>query len=1734
MHLNSILKGASLGCFVFLLLVSSHPAFCEVEPNNSGFHWIPNNGQWPEEVKYRAELPAGRLFLEKNGLTYAFLDRQLLEKFHKNKFYEGSIDAHAVRMRFLEANPNPRIDGSQPTSFYYNFFLGNNSKDWSTKVKGQKQVQYKNLYDGIDWRIFSKDGHLKHNFYVKPSGEASSIEIKYEGAEATFIEDGHLYIKTSVNKFRELAPVAYQKNNGEQVEVPCEFQLVEGEKNAVKFHLPEGYDTDNLLVIDPKVIFSTYSGSPADNFGYTATFDSLGHGYSGGTVFGPKFPTTTGAYQENWGGGEGNTQGISAGGARDIGIIKYNDSGTNVKYITYLGGAHNEDPHSLVVNNDGDLLVFGNSGSSNFPMVGNPYKDSLDGDYDMIVAKLSASGDSLKGSTFLGGSDKDGLNGAQVYIRGEGYTNSSPVGFNYGDIFRGEVIVNEANEVWIASVTSSSDFPVTQNVVQPVFGGGDQDACVTKLSADLSTLEYSSFIGGTADDAGYSVALSDQGGVYIAGGSASQQFPFNFSGHQTTNQGGPADGFAIHLSKDLTTTLGASLLGTSGYDQIYFLQTGPNDDVYVTGQTNSDQFPNFNTDYNSSNGKQFIAKFNPSLDSLFWSGKFGSGKRKSPDLSPSAFLVDECGRIFFSGWGGNTNFQGKTDGLEVTSNAFQKSTDGSDFYLALFARDMQKLLYGSYYGGQISHDHVDGGTSRFDENGIVYQSVCAGCGGYSDLPTTPNAWSSKNRGIRPWGDSTGCNNALLKIDLKAQDLFSGFEAPNNACLSDTVEFQNTSQLADSYYWFFGDGDSSSLENPAHQYAEPGTYQVKMVAENLNSCTVTDTVTDSITIYDHLDAQFSSDTSQCTNSIQFEYENNFGNRWHWEFGDSSVGNVENPVHTYQDSGAYEVTLIVDSGTSCADTTSDSVFIDNTPEPQFSFTIDTCEGRLNLDNQSRFADTFLWLFQDSVERPQGDTGQLTHYYDEVGDLTATLISQPGSYCADSLTKNFRLEIPDINFSPEIIDTCNFEYAFVDESRFSNKGHWSFENGDSFDVKGDTLLYQFPEPGQYEIKMVANGPRGICIDSLTKTIEVDSLPDADFQYSMTPCASFVNVHNDSRHANHYLWRIKAMNHSYDTTYFNPDTNRLFLPYSKESYEIVLVANPNSDCADTSTNQLNLDSAAHAEFETNLDTCRKAVEFSNYSTRNGSYEWSFGNGSTTNQKSPIHLYEEPGDYEVRLIMGDQGCSDTTKKEIGIPEVPQAEFSLKREQCSSKLKMENLSKYANRSFKWEIGADTVIFANISDYRVRDTGAYPITLVADPFGKCPDTNQKKVQIDAFADARFDFELDSCTGKTEFEPELDSFGQYQWDFGNGESSKAYNPVITYDISGVYEASLVNTFENCSDTFNNDLTIRNPEAKFSINRKYCSPEVKFQNLSRGEDQHKWLFGDGTESSEPNPRKIYKDTGKYQVRLIADPNSVCADTFAVDMDITEFVWADFEVNKDPCGTEVTLYNQSERADSIRWSLGFKGKYEKHKDTLTDISFPEIGKYQMKIVATNENCRDSLVKIIRVDSPPKAGFKLSKIPCTPRISLEDRSSNAKNVTWLFGDGNQSSGNGTITHEYEEAGLFTISQVVNPKSKCTDTVRKQAEISLNDIREVKVPNVFTPNGDGMNDNFVVQGLDGCDGYQITIYNRWGSVVFKDSGEVLKWNGKDGKTDQTLNSGTYYYELKNGSFKQEGTISLIR
>lgn len=817
--------------------------------------FIENLGQWDGPYHYKASFDAIDIYAESDRLTYALIDPSTWPKHdhghdHQHEHAhdhdhqsEQAVKGHAMQVVFQGANEDVNIIGLEKESFYHNYFLGADSSAWKSHVPIYKALRYQNLYDGVDMELYKKDDQLKYDFVVKPGISADKIEIQYKGLDHIELKKGELILHTSIGRVIEKAPIAYQQIDGKRLDVPVEFSLKD---NVVKFRFPAGYDEKYTLTIDPVLIFSTYSGSISDNFGTTAAFDKNGNGYLGSLAFGGQYPVTLGTFDLTY-----NSIENVEFPRPDVVLSKFTSNGSNLIYSTYLGGIDSDVPHSIIVTDNNELIVLGTTGSDNFPTTSNAFDRTFGGGgflpitqgitysegSDIFVSKFSANGSQLIGSTFLGGEGNDGLNIASELV------------YFYADDFRGEVNINDNGEIFIASGTSSRDFPVTANAYNTSHNGGITDAVLVKLTPNLSQIIWATYFGGEGNDFAYSMKLDANNSMYFSGGTSSNDLPTTSGAVRGSFNGGDSDGFIGLLSQNGNTLQACTYLGTDFDDQSYFIELDPDGDIFAMGTSRGGTYPVTPGRYVNANSAQFIHKLKPLLDSTYFSTTLGNRSRDGI-MSLNALMIDDCRRIYFSGWYGFVNNGVPVFGFPITSDAYQTSTDGSDFYFCVLEPDARDIEYATYFGGDENlGEHVDGGTSRFDRRGIIYQAICAGCDGVSDLPVTATAFSTLNRSIN-------CNAALVKFDFQLDEINVRASVTPDliGCAPFIVDFVNQSRgPIDIFEWDFGDGSVSEETAPSHIY-DVGTYTVSLIGRSAYDCVDPDTATIVIEVFEPTDTE----------------------------------------------------------------------------------------------------------------------------------------------------------------------------------------------------------------------------------------------------------------------------------------------------------------------------------------------------------------------------------------------------------------------------------------------------------------------------------------------------------------------------------------------------------------------------------------------------------------------------------------------------------------------------------------------------------------------------------------------------------------------------------------------------------------------------------------------------------------------------------------------------------------
>lgn len=842
--------------FVPLWSQSSAPRVLRATHSPTLHGFIPNAGQWPEEVTARAQWGTGELWMTESGWRAQMFgpgwDRVAS---HEAIVGETRLNSQVWNVELLGGAVKSWSWGEPISGTLYNFYLGSDASKWSKGLQSRSHMTCHDVWPGVDLLMRSvrgMSGKFKCDWILDAGVDIDLVQLRMSGAH--FQPDGaggFLHEMGPASSpwglISESAPFCYQMEGSQMEEVPCHAEwALEGGGVVVRYALDGAWDAERPLVIDPEIQFASFVGSSADSWGFTAGYDNQGRLIGGSGVRNVGYPTTVGAIDDVFNGGE-----------FDVGLTVWSEDGSTLDYSTYLGGSNMEFPHSVTSDDQGDIYVMGTTGSAGFPttsgasvsnFVGGEYinlgANSFYGEYsqgcDLFVSKISGDDGSLLASTFMGGTGNDGLN------------IGDKLNYNYGDVCRGEIAIDPEGRPWVVSTTNSTDFPQMQ-AFDPVLEG-TSDGVIFRMSPDLATLEFSSYLGGVNEDAAFGIQFDSSGELaYVAGGTKSADFITTTGAYEGDWQG-DVDAFLtrINYAGGSPFIEAATFLGTVDYDQAYFVQLDTEDHPFLMGQTRGPMSLTGDDVFNSNpNGSTFVARFNPELTSLDWCTRVGVDQT-GIDISPTAFLVSDCDEVYMSGWGGVTNSSNSayassstTNGMPTTSDAYQLSTDNSDFWLGVLAPGGTDLTYGTFFGGPFANEHVDGGTSRFDKDGTVYQAVCAGCGGYDDFPVTEGAYGQVN-------PSTNCNLGVFKFNLGSLVAVIDIDNTSGLCVGDPIQFINNSFGGSEFEWFFGDLNTSDEENPEYTYDTEGQWDIMLVVSDPNAsggCLEPDTAIVSVFIED---------------------------------------------------------------------------------------------------------------------------------------------------------------------------------------------------------------------------------------------------------------------------------------------------------------------------------------------------------------------------------------------------------------------------------------------------------------------------------------------------------------------------------------------------------------------------------------------------------------------------------------------------------------------------------------------------------------------------------------------------------------------------------------------------------------------------------------------------------------------------------------------------------------------
>lgn len=653
-------------------------------------YFIQNNGQMDGKVKFYEKGNGHATFFTKDGVSLSLVRGSKVE---------------SVKLSPLVANKTHNIFAEEVLPGKINYFKGNNVRKWETGIPAYQSVIYKEIYKDIDMKFYGNNRQLEYDIIVKPGADPSQVKLAYEGIKGLKITaDGDLEIKLKESSIMQSKPVIYQEIDGKRVSVDGKFKILnQRSKYAYGFEIAS-YDKKHPLIIDPIVLlYSTYLGGSDGIYegGSGIAVDNAGNAYIVGTTQCTDFPI---AYP---------FQGSHAGGVNDIFVTKISASGDTLVYSTFIGGSGSDGASGIAVDSSGNVYITGGTDSVDFPLMSS-IQGVLGGGSDAFALKLNAAGNNLVYSTYLGGSSDDSGKGIAI------------------DAFGNAAITGK---------TTSSNFP-TVNALQGSYGGGSNgcnvepcgDAFIAKINAAGDSLVYSTYLGGSGDDGGNGIAVDGTGNAYITGQTYSIDFP-TASPIQPSFGGGWGDAFVTKIDAAGSGLLYSTYLGggpAPGDELGTSISVDTTGNAYVTGITYSADFPTaspYQGTYAGGYGDAFVTKINASGSGFVYSTFLGGGGGDSG----MAIAADGSGNAYVTGGTESGNFP--------LSFPIKRTMGGtSEAFVTKINATGSSLSYSTYLGGS----HWDGGQGiAVDASGNAYVT------GYTyatDFPTVNPIQATKSGG----------------------------------------------------------------------------------------------------------------------------------------------------------------------------------------------------------------------------------------------------------------------------------------------------------------------------------------------------------------------------------------------------------------------------------------------------------------------------------------------------------------------------------------------------------------------------------------------------------------------------------------------------------------------------------------------------------------------------------------------------------------------------------------------------------------------------------------------------------------------------------------------------------------------------------------------------------------------------------------------------------------------------
>lgn len=900
---------------------------------------------------------------------------------------------------------------------------------------------------------------------------------------------------------------------------------------------------------------------------------------------------------------------------------------------------------------------------------------------------------------------------------------------------------------------------------------------------------------------------------------------------------------------------------------------------------------------------------------------------------------------------------------------------------------------------------------------------------------------------------------IYNMGIKAQSPVASFTASDSlGCAPLSVSFTNSSLNAVNYEWDFGNGKRSTVAQPTVVYPDSGVYTIKLIAKNLSGNADTLIMTNAVQVNALPDIDFTlSQTSSCLNNNAINIINNASGQYTylWDFGDGNSSTKKNPDHHYSKIGSYNIKLLAKDSIGCTSFKYSSDTIHIVSGSKSNFTVNTtksCDKNLffNFKDSSINAVNWIWKFGD------GDSSTIAnpkHQYANTGPYTVTLISTDTNGCSDTSKKVDFINIhssPQAKFSSENILGCTpLTSSFKGDSTNNSLTHtWSFAKKDT--MMGNNISLSFNENGLYDLMLTVEDTNG-CKDSIIKLKYIHAKGNAIASFQSDSLDSCINrsirFNNTSQNGKTFLWNFGD---STSSRSYHPNHT-----FSQEGfYTISLEVTDSMGCTDSTSMHYEIGGLKPDFIADNKKGCKPfSVDFTDKSLKADKWIWYFGDGDTSHQQNPTHIYKSGGTFDVSLkVETSSGCTDSILFSQFIEVFEDTMNSIVGDTTYGCLPLPvDLSKNRIGSSKWlwDFGnGDTSTLSN-PIYTYRSSGSYTISLKTLNTNGCPIyiKDYATIVIDSIT-PRIKAKQFDCTALTiQLIDSTEDAISWFWDFGDGTYSTLRDPIHQYPDTLVYGVTLTITtstgcvhsifyptfvdFRNClvngvrPPTASGLASSASPSYKIdssTVLAQKCAPQfASFSNHVVNASSWSWGFGDGDSSNLKNPTHLYKSPGTYTVTLIAQTPLGPDTTIWFDHINVNGPEANFVTNSvDNCDSILVQFNdQSTNADSWLWQFS---KNDSSNLSSPKRAFPFSNRNNMiKLrVKDSSGCSSTSLNILNF---PSNGIQVeyADTACvSDSIQFTPSDTSLFSYVWDFGDGTFDSTK-TPNHNYTKAGIYLI-----------------------------------------------------------------------------------------------------------------